>query len=99
MIQAPGRLDSIVARRSCPWEFFSSLLDLLAGELTELKVEDFDIPLLGFDGNALTSISFGIEESVFPILSDADRSPFQHITFTVHAIGQPPLVRECHRAR
>jgi hypothetical protein len=28
MIQAPGRLDSIVARRSCPWEFFSSLLEV-----------------------------------------------------------------------
>jgi len=33
MIQAPGRLDSIVARSSCPWEFFSSLLDVTSLEV------------------------------------------------------------------
>ena len=56
--------------------------DMLELELGELKDEDFDLGLLGFSDDELGS--FDVEEADMPKLSDADKAPFQQMTFTVH---------------
>jgi len=56
--------------------------EMLGLELADLREMDFDLGLLGFSEEELGS--FDIEESDMPDLSDADKQPFQQMTFTVH---------------
>ena len=56
--------------------------EMLGLELAELREEDFDLGLLGFDESELGS--FDVEEGDMPELSSDDKQPFQQMTFTVH---------------
>jgi len=55
---------------------------MLSAELADLREMDFDLALIGFSESDLGS--FEVEESQMPDLSDADKQPFQQMTFTVH---------------
>lgn len=58
--------------------------DLLAIELEELKLEEFDLELLGFDEDYLKDLGLNIDEIEMPTLKDGDKEPFQQKTFTLH---------------
>ena len=51
-------------------------------EIEHLKEVEFDLDLLGFDGDVIGKL-LDIE-SELPILPDGDRDPFQQKTFTLH---------------
>lgn len=58
--------------------------DMLALELTELKIDDVNLTALGFDPDELTALGVGVDEAMFPELNSDDKPPFQRMTFTVH---------------
>lgn len=57
---------------------------LLSGELEVLSAAGVSLPLLGFTDEQLAGWGFGVSDAEFPGLSDADKSPFQQLTFTLH---------------
>jgi ParB family chromosome partitioning protein len=56
--------------------------EMLGLELADLREEDFDLGLMGFSEDELGA--FDVDETGMPELSDADKQPFQQMTFTVH---------------
>jgi ParB-like chromosome segregation protein Spo0J len=58
--------------------------ELLALELEELQVLDFDLGLIGFDEDELADILRIAEEVSFPILADGDKDTYHQMTFTLH---------------
>ena len=56
--------------------------EMLGLELAELREDDFDLSLLGFDDTELGA--FDVEEGDMPELANGDKQPFQQMTFTVH---------------
>ena len=56
--------------------------EMLALELSDLRGLDFDLDLIGFTEEEMGA--FDINEGSMPDLSDADKQPFQQMTFTVH---------------
>lgn len=59
--------------------------DMLRIELEELKLDDFDVDLLGFDEGEIGGILREVEElDEMPELPSGDKPPFQQITFTLH---------------
>ena len=56
--------------------------DLLRSELMDLNDMDFDLDLIGFDADELSTL-LDIETDM-PELRDGDREPFQQKTFTLH---------------
>lgn len=57
---------------------------LLSGELDVLSSAGVELPLLGFTNEQLAGWGFNVADGAFPELTDADRSPFQQLTFTLH---------------
>lgn|SRR6202035_1327416 len=58
---------------------------LLAAEVADLNLANYMLPLLGFGDEELGDLlRFGTPLDQMPNLSDADRAPFQQITFTLH---------------
>lgn len=74
--------------------------ELLSFELSALKGENFDLSLLGWSEAELASLladADGLEE--MPDMSDADREPFQQMSFTLHD-DQAAIVKEAmHKAK
>ena len=69
-------------------------LDLLNMEIESLKMEDFDLGLLGWSESELEGLSTGVEElDEMPDLASGDREPIQQMTFTLHD-DQADLVKE-----
>lgn len=59
--------------------------DLLRLELEELRAEDYDLDLTGFDaGEIETLLGATADEVAMPELPSGDREPFQQMTFTLH---------------
>ena len=59
--------------------------ELLALEIEDLRLEDFDIDLTGFDAAALESMFDDVDElDGMPPLPEGDKEPFQQMTFTLH---------------
>lgn len=63
--------------------------ELLALEIEDLRLEDVDLDLIGFDAGALEAMfddgfAGDVEESEMPELPEGDRAPFQQMTFTLH---------------
>jgi ParB-like chromosome segregation protein Spo0J len=59
--------------------------ELLALEIEDLRLEDFDIDLTGFDAAALASMFDDVDElDGMPDLPEGDKEPFQQMTFTLH---------------
>jgi len=59
--------------------------ELLANELSDLHVDDFDLSLLGFDADELgVMMGFDVDAVDNPDLASGDREPFRQMTFTVH---------------
>jgi ParB family chromosome partitioning protein len=56
--------------------------EMLGLELADLREADFDLELIGFSEEDLGA--FDVDETGMPALSDADKQPFQQMTFTVH---------------
>ena len=60
-------------------------LENLRLEIESLKEMDFDIDLIGFDDEFLSSLTFDHDSEVeMPVLADGDKEPFQQKTFTLH---------------
>lgn len=73
-------------------------MDLLALELEDLRLEDFDLDLTGFEADALAELldsAAPLDE--MPALPDGDKAPFQQMTFTLHDT-QADQVAEALRA-
>jgi len=59
--------------------------ETLANELSDLRADDFDMGLLGFDAEELEALlGFEAGEIEPPELASGDREPFQQMTFTLH---------------
>jgi ParB-like chromosome segregation protein Spo0J len=59
--------------------------ELLALELEDLRLDGFDLDLVGFDAAELEAMLTTTEElETMPALPDGDREPFQQMTFTLH---------------
>lgn len=63
--------------------------ELLALEIEDLRLEDVNLDLIGFDAGALEAMfedgfAGDVEESEMPELPEGDRAPFQQMTFTLH---------------
>ena len=56
--------------------------EMLALELSDLRLEDFDLGLIGFSEEELGQ--FDIQPGDLPSLPDGDKQPFQQMTFTIH---------------
>jgi hypothetical protein len=56
--------------------------EMLGLELADLREADFDLDLVGFDGEEIGQ--FDVEEVAMPTLADGDKQPFQQKTFTLH---------------
>ena len=52
-------------------------------ELGELELGDFDLSLIGFDGDYLAGLAVEPLDQ-FPVLPDGNKGEFQQITFTLH---------------
>ncbi len=86
-VKAYRLADNRVSQESS-WE-----MQILGEELGDLRRDDFDLDLTGFDQMELDRLlheTLGID---FPDLPDGDKSPFEHMTFTLHA-SQAATVRE-----
>lgn len=69
-------------------------LDLLAAEIEELRVENFDLSLLGWSEDELAELLPEVEElESMPELADGDKEPVQQMTFTLHD-DQAEIVKE-----
>lgn len=55
--------------------------EMLALEIEDLRLEDFDIDLTGFDDDMLSDAE-PLDD--MPTLPEGDREPFQQMTFTLH---------------
>ena len=58
--------------------------ELLALEFKDLKENDFDLSLIGFDVDELADLLNDVDEVGLPELNDGDKKPFQQVTFTLH---------------
>jgi ParB family chromosome partitioning protein len=57
---------------------------LLAAEIENLKNEDFDLDLLGFDDDELSELIKEYDEADYPELKEGDKDPFTTMTFIIH---------------
>lgn len=74
--------------------------ELLRGEYGYLKVEGFDMPMLGFDATQLRG--FGIDVvplDGMPALTDAAEPEFQQMTFVLHRKEVPGVLKAIKAAR
>lgn len=60
--------------------------EMLALEIADLRLDDVDLELLGFDEEALGGLLDPMIDHLdeMPPLADGDRAPFQQMTFTLH---------------
>lgn len=59
--------------------------EMLRLEFSELKLEDFDLSVLGFSLDEMNTLNFDDNsEAEMPELKDGDKEPFQQKTFTLH---------------
>ena len=72
---------------------------LMRLEMSDLAGMGFDIPLMGFDAEEIASFGIGIDATDMPALSDADRSSFRQMTFTLHESQIPAVLEAIARAK
>ena len=72
---------------------------LMRLEMSDLAGMGFDIPLMGFDAEEIASFGIGIDATDMPELSDADRSSFRQMTFTLHESQIPAVLEAIARAK
>ena len=80
----------LVANQSANWASWDT--ELLKLELEDLKLEDFDLDLIGFEDLGALGF-FDVNETEPPELSDGEKSEFEQITFTLHN-EQAEVVKE-----
>lgn len=72
---------------------------LMRLELTDLASAGFDIPLMGFAPDEMAAFGIGVGDAGMPELSDADRSSFQQMTFTLHESQIAPVLAAIAQAK
>ena len=72
---------------------------LMRLEMSDLAGMGFDIPLMGFDAEEIASFGIGIDATDMPELSDADRSSFRQMTFTLHESQIAAVLEAIARAK
>ena len=76
-------------------------LEKLSLEIDGLKEGNFDVNILGFDNDFLSSIVIdenNIETSM-PVLNEGDKPPYQQITFTIHEENFPFIKTALNKAK
>jgi hypothetical protein len=73
------------------WDF-----DNIKAELEELKLEEFDIDLTGFEIVDISGVEDSEEYGTEFSLPDGDKAPFQQMTFTL-ADAQAEFIKEAIR--